>query len=94
MLLDADVLMHVVEEAELLAEFLRHRLPLGIATTTVTHPAVYTVEQAKEQLLRAVRPAPTVKLNPAQKNLFEFRFEDVTLEGYDPHPAIKAPVAV
>jgi thymidylate synthase len=51
-------------------------------------------EQAKEQLSRQVRPAPMMKLNLAQTDLFAFRFEDFTLEGYDPHPAIKAPVAV
>ncbi len=51
-------------------------------------------EQALEQLRRTPRPLPTMKLNPARKNLFDFCFEDFTLEGYDPHPAIKAPVAV
>jgi thymidylate synthase len=51
-------------------------------------------EQAKEQLSRQVRPAPVMKLNPAVTDLFAFRFEDFTLEGYEPHPAIKAPVAV
>ncbi len=52
------------------------------------------VEQAKEQLSRTARAAPVMKLNPARNNLFEFQFEDFTLEGYEPHPAIKAPVAV
>ncbi|HEY1089131.1 MAG TPA: thymidylate synthase [Archangium sp.] len=52
------------------------------------------LEQAKEQLSRTPRPLPRMKLNPARTNLFEFQFEDFTLEGYDPHPAIKAPVAV
>jgi len=52
------------------------------------------VEQAKEQLSRTPRELPVMRLNPAVKDLFAFRFEDFTLEGYEPHPAIKAPVAV
>jgi len=52
------------------------------------------VDQAKEQLSRAPRNLPILKLNPEVRDLFAFRYEDVALEGYDPHPAIKAPVAV
>lgn len=52
------------------------------------------LEQTKLQLSREPRPLPTMKINPAVKNIFEFRFEDFTLEGYDPHPGIKAPVAI
>ena len=52
------------------------------------------VEQAREQLGRAPRPFPAMRLNPAVKDLFAFRYEDFALEGYDPHPAIKAPIAV
>jgi thymidylate synthase len=51
------------------------------------------LEQAKEQLSREPRPFPTLRLEP-RTDLFAFRFEDVQLEGYQPHPAIKAPVAV
>jgi thymidylate synthase len=52
------------------------------------------VGQAKLQLSREPRALPRMKLNPAVTDLFAFRFEDFTIEGYDPHPAIKAPVAV
>ena len=52
------------------------------------------LEQANEQLGRAVRPLPVMRLNPAVTDLYGFRYEDFTLEGYDPWPAIKAPIAV
>ena len=52
------------------------------------------LDQAKEQLARAPRALPAMKLNPAIKDIDGFRYEDFTLEGYDPWPAIKAPIAV
>jgi len=52
------------------------------------------MEQTALQLSREPRPLPTMKINPEVKDIFEFKFEDFTLEGYDPHPAIKAPVAI
>ncbi|OGS81214.1 MAG: thymidylate synthase [Gallionellales bacterium GWA2_59_43] len=52
------------------------------------------MEQTALQLSREPRALPTMKINPDVKDIFGFRFEDFTLEGYDPHPAIKAPVAV
>lgn len=52
------------------------------------------IEQAKLQLSRDLRKLPTLKINPEVKDIFEFKFEDFTLEGYDPHPHIKAAVAV
>ena len=52
------------------------------------------LDQAQEQLSRAPRHAPTMRLNPDVKDLFAFKYEDFTLENYDPHPGIKAPIAV
>jgi thymidylate synthase len=52
------------------------------------------LEQVKLQLSRKPYPLPTMKINPSVKDIFEFRFEDFTLENYQSHPAIKAPVAV
>ncbi|AMO37342.1 thymidylate synthase [Thauera humireducens] len=52
------------------------------------------LEQTREQLSREPRALPTLRMNPAVKDIFGFRFEDFSLEGYDPHPHIKAPVAV
>ena len=52
------------------------------------------MEQVQRQLKREPKPLPKMRLNPAVKDIFEFKFEDFTLEGYDPHPGIKAEVAV
>jgi thymidylate synthase len=52
------------------------------------------LDQADEQLRRAPRPLPVMKLNPAVKDLFAFRYEDFQLLEYEPWPAIKAPIAV
>jgi thymidylate synthase len=52
------------------------------------------LEQATEQLAREPRPLPRMRLNPDIRNVNDFRFEDFELIGYDPHPAIKAPIAV
>jgi len=52
------------------------------------------VEQAKLQLNRSPRPLPALKINPEVRSIFDFKFEDFKLEGYDPHPSIKAPIAV
>lgn len=58
------------------------------------HLYVNHIEQTKLQLSREVRPLPQMKINPEVKNIFSFKFEDFTLENYDPHPHIKAPIAV
>ena len=52
------------------------------------------LEQAKLQLSREPRPLPQMKIAPGVKDLFSFRYEDFTLEGYDPHPHIAAEVSV
>jgi thymidylate synthase len=52
------------------------------------------LEQAQLQLSRAPRPLPTMRINPAVRDIFQFKYEDFTLEDYDPHPAIKAPIAI
>jgi len=59
-----------------------------------THLYLNHLEQAREQLSRSPRRLPTMRLNPAVKDLFAFRYEDFTLENYDAHPAIRAPIAV
>ena len=59
-----------------------------------THLYLNHFEQAREQLSRTPRKLPVMKLNPAVKDIFAFTYDDFALEGYDPHPAIKAPVAV
>jgi len=64
-------------------------LTLGDAHLYLNH-----LEQAREQIGRTPRAFPRMKLNPARRELLEFEYEDFTLEGYDPHPAIKAPIAV
>lgn len=71
-------------------------LTLGDFVHTLGDAHLYSnhVEQAKLQLTREPRPLPRMRIDPSVKDLFSFRYEHFTLEGYDPHPAIKAPVAV
>ncbi|HEX9434169.1 MAG TPA: thymidylate synthase [Burkholderiales bacterium] len=64
-------------------------LTLGDAHLYLNH-----LEQAREQLTRSPRPFPRMRLNPARRELLDFEYADFTLEAYEPHPAIKAPIAV
>jgi thymidylate synthase len=59
-----------------------------------THLYLNHLEQAQLQLTREPRTLPQMKMNPDVKDIFEFKFEDFELVNYNPHPAIKAPVAV
>jgi thymidylate synthase len=71
-------------------------LQVGEFIHTLGDAHLYTnhLEQAQLQLTRDFRELPQLKINPAVKDIFEFKFEDFSLEGYDPHPHIKAAVAV
>ena len=82
----------------LLTHMVAHVTGLGVGDFVHTlgdaHLYVNHLEQARLQLQREPRPLPRLKLDPSAKSLFDMRFEDVVIEGYDPWPAIKAPVAV
>ena len=65
-----------------------------IHTLGDAHIYLNHLEQVETQLAREPRPLPVMKINPDVKDIFSFRYEDFTLEGYDPHPAIKGVVSV
>ena len=70
-------------------------LELGDFVHTLGDAHLYLnhLEQADEQLQREPRRLPTMRLNPDVKSIFDYKYEDFTLEGYDPHPVIKAPLS-
>lgn len=82
----------------LLTHLVAHVSGLGVGDFVHTfgdaHLYVNHLDQARLQLTRAPRPLPTLRLNTNIRSLFDFRYEDIAFENYDPHPLIKAPVAV
>jgi thymidylate synthase len=64
-----------------------------IHTLGDTHLYLNHLEQAAEQLSRTPRKLPTMRINPEVKSIFDFKYEDFTLEDYDPYPTIKAPMS-
>jgi thymidylate synthase len=79
---------------QLVAQVTGHAPGEFIHTFGDAHLYLTHLEQARLQLTRSPRPLPRLKLDPKLKDLFAFRYEDIVFEGYDPHPAIKAKVAV
>ena len=79
---------------QMMAQVTGYRPGDFIHTTGDTHLYLNHLEQARLQLTREPRPLPTMRINPDVKSIFDFRYEDFQLEGYDPWPHIKAPVAV
>ena len=71
-------------------------LKVGEFIHTLGDAHIYTdhIEQVTLQLTRECRPLPKLKLNPSVVDILDFKFEDVSIEGYDPHPPIKGKVSV
>lgn len=82
----------------LLTHLIAHEcgLEVGEFVHTIGDAHIYLnhIDQVKEQLSRDLRDLPTLKINPEKRSIFDIEMEDLTIEGYDPHPGIKAPIAV
>lgn len=87
-----------VSSYALLTHLIAHEcgLEVGEFIHSIGDAHIYSnhIEQVKLQLSREPRPFPTLKINHEKKSIFDIELEDLTIEGYDPHPSIKAPVAV
>ena len=97
----ADVFLGVpfnIASYALLTQMIAHvcDLECGEFIHTLGDAHIYTnhIDQVNEQLGRKPKKLPQIKINPSVKNIFDFKYEDFSLEGYDPYPLIKAPVAV
>ena len=97
----ADIFLGVpfnIASYALLTQMIAHvcDLECGEFIHTLGDAHIYTnqIDQVNEQLGRKPKKLPQIKINPSVKNIFDFKYEDFSLEGYDPYPLIKAPVAV
>ena len=97
----ADIFLGVpfnIASYALLTQMIAHvcGLKFGEFIHTLGDAHIYTnhIDQVNEQLRRKPKKLPQIKINPSVKNIFDFKYEDFSLEGYDPYPLIKAPVAI
>ena len=90
--------MVILTQYALLTHLIAHECNLDVGELIFTGADIHIysnhLEQVKEQLSREPKALPQLKLNPNKESIFDFELEDIELIGYEPHPAIKAPVAV